>query len=278
MEQTVFKQSYQTRLREGLGLAVYNTGRQQCEPSYTWGPAVRDHYLIHYVASGSGTLQVEEKQHHIKAGDAFLIVPNTLVSYTASKHEPMEYLWVGFNGSDSQRLISFTSLSPEEPVIHIDDHEQVVSLLEYIILAQGSTAYQEARMCGYLYLFLAYLIECAKLPAEGYGAYSYAELALRYIERNYAQHISVDDIAAHVGISRSHLYRVFVKHFSLSPNEYVVRFRITKACSLLSTPLSIAEVAGSVGFDDPLYFSRVFRRIKGISPLAYRKELAQPQP
>ncbi len=271
-EQSQFKQSFQTRLREGLGLAVYNTGHQRCAPSYTWGPAVRDHYLIHYVVAGSGVLTIDGKQHQVSAGDAFLIAPDILVSYTASEQTPWEYLWVGFHGSDSQHLLRLTAFTHERPVICFSDCEQIRLLLESIVNAHGSTAHQEARMCGYLYLFLAHLIECAKKPPqEAEVAYSYAELALRFIERNYAGHITVDDIAAHVGISRSHLYRVFVKQLSLSPNEYVSRFRIARACVLLSTALSVTEVAGSVGFDDPLYFSRVFRRLKGTSPLAYRK-------
>ncbi len=272
-EQTEFKQSFQTRLREGLGLAVYNTGHQRCAPSYTWGPGVRDHYLIHYVVSGCGVLMINGKQHRVCAGDAFLITPDLLACYTASDKNPWEYLWVGFHGSDSQHLLRLTAFSPQSPVVHFSDQEQMRSLLMCIVNAQGGTAHQEARMCGNLYLLLAYLIEYAKKPPqEAEVAYSYAELALRYIERNYAGHITVDDIAAHVGISRSHLYRVFVKHMSLSPNEYVARFRVAKACALLSSPLSVSEVAGSVGFEDPLYFSRVFRRLKGLSPLAYRKE------
>ena len=272
-EQSQFKQSFQTRLREGLGLSVYNTGRQQCAPSYTWGPAVRDHYLIHYVVSGCGVLMIDGKQHRVCAGEAFLIAPNSLVSYTASEQNPWEYLWVGFHGSDSQHLLRLTPFTEEKPVIRCADQEHIRLFLESIVDAQGGTPHQEARMCGHLYLFLAYLIECAKIPPqEAEVGYAYAEHALRYIERNYAGRITVDDIAAHVGISRSHLYRVFVKQLSLSPNEYVARYRISKACALLCTALSVTEVAGSVGFDDPLYFSRVFRRIKGTSPLAYRKE------
>ncbi len=277
MEPTAFKHSFKTRLRESLGLAVYNTGRQQCEPSYLWGPAVRDHYLIHYVISGSGTLFLGNEQHNITAGDAFLVTPGNLVSYIASKHHPWEYLWVGFHGSDAKGLLMLTDFSAQEPVVRFPDGKRMIDLLEQIYNAQGSAAHQEARMCGHLYLFLAYLIECAKKrPNETDASYSYVELAQRYIEHNYSQHLGVDEIASHVGISRSHLYRVFVRHLSLSPNNYVVRFRVAKACALLATPLTIAEVAGSVGFDDPLYFSRVFRSVKGMSPLAYRKELTRP--
>ncbi len=275
MENAVFKHSFKTRLREGFGLAVYNTGRQQCEPAYTWGPAVRDHYLIHYVAGGRGRLFAEGKSYEAGVGDVFLITPERLVSYTADENDPWEYLWVGFAGSDAQGLVSLTGLSAEQPVLHLEDGAQAERLLAAIYEAVGSAAYQETRMCGGLYLFLAFLMEKANTPhPEADSARVYSELAVRYIEHNYSAPIGVDDIAAHVGVSRSHLYRVFIRHLGLSPNDFLTRFRMGKACLLLhDTLLSIGEVAGSVGFSDPLYFSRVFRRFKDMSPSEYKKSV-----
>lgn len=98
----------------------------------------------------------------------------------------------------------------------------------------------------------------------------YIEKALRFIQYNYFHSISVGDIADSVGISRSHLYRLFIEHLSMSPNEYLTRFRIDEACVLLrSQGLSVSEAAFSSGFSDQLYFSRVFKRYKGVPPSKY---------
>ena len=75
-----------------------------------------------------------------------------------------------------------------------------------------------------------------------------------------------------MGISRSHLYRLFMKHISMPPNEYLTRYRIQKASLLLeASNLSVGEAAYSTGFSDQLYFSRVFKKYKGISPSQYSK-------
>ena len=99
------------------------------------------------------------------------------------------------------------------------------------------------------------------------SGYEYVKKSLQFIDYNYSRSIDVDDIAANVGISRSHLYRLFMKHISVPPNEYLTRYRIQKASLLLeSSNLSVGEAAYSTGFSDQLYFSRVFKKYKGLSP------------
>ena len=117
MEKTKF--SFKATLKENLGLAVYNTGYEICESGYKWGPAVRDHYLLHYVRAGKGAYTYCGKTFHLSAGDMFLVFPSTLVSYTADQQEPWEYCWVGFNGTEARRMVQLTSFSEREPVLHL---------------------------------------------------------------------------------------------------------------------------------------------------------------
>ena len=103
------------------------------------------------------------------------------------------------------------------------------------------------------------------------------EKAVQFIQYNYSRSIDVADIASHVGVSRSHLYRVFMRHLGVSPNEYLIRFRINEACSLLRKKrFSIGEISYSVGFQDQLYFSRQFKKLKGVSPSKYLESLGSP--
>ena len=131
-------------------------------------------------------------------------------------------------------------------------------------------------MAGALYLFLASLMELGSLQT-GYAPAppSYAQTALRFIRYNYSHDISIHDIARAVGISRSHLYRLFMESVGLSPTEYLTQFRVNQACALLrNSALSVKEVASSVGFSDPLYFSRVFKKYKGTAPSRYLREIS----
>lgn len=82
----------------------------------------------------------------------------------------------------------------------------------------------------------------------------------------------MQDIARYAGVSRSQLYRAFLAHFDISPHAFLQRYRINEACGLLHRKAyTVTEIANSVGFSDPLYFSRAFKKIKGMSPSAYQK-------
>lgn len=263
---------FRDSLKENIGLSVYNTGYETCDRSYCWGPAVRDHYLIHFVASGRGVFRCGKQEYPITPGGLFLLSPSQLASYQADAEDPWKYIWVGFNGTDARRLVNLTGFTAQEPVLVSSDPAATEALLRRIADASGNTAAADTEMAGYLYLFLAHLIQMHGQSSAPDAHQTYVANALRYIQYNYANDIGVSDIARYVGISRSQLYRAFLQDFGISPHNYLQKYRINEACSLLHDPrYSIAEIAGSVGFNDPLYFSRVFKSIKGCTPTEYQK-------
>ncbi len=271
-----FKYSFKDTLKENTGLAVYNTGYEKCESGYQWGPAVRDHYLLHYVSSGEGTYTCRGEKYALKEGDMFLIFPSEVVQYCAAQANPWEYYWVGFNGADAHRLVAMAGFQADAPVMHAEDTASVRDALMRIYLARGNTPAADVEMAGYLQLFLAALIRRNDMKPAAIGNRTYLAQALKYIQRNYATAIGVSDIADFVGVSRSQLYRAFQTEFRQSPHEYLQKYRINEACTLLrGGELTVAEVAGSVGFNDPLYFSRVFRQTKKCTPTAYQKKAAK---
>ncbi len=266
-----FKYSFKSNVRENLGLTVYNSGIQQCPPMYCWGPAIRDHYLIHYIMSGEGTFTVDTRTYKLHAGQFFIIYPSQVASYFADEYDPWEYAWVGFNGIEAERLLQMTDFSRENPIISYNDSSKLRDHLLNIYTSSGSATHSESQMTGHLYLFLSSLISVSEtVKNNAYGNSAYIEKALKFIQYNYSSDIRVEDIASNVGLSRSHLHRIFVQNLSVSPNEFLIKFRINKACSLLkNSNLSINSIANSVGFNDPLYFSRVFKKIKGTPPSQY---------
>lgn len=277
--QKALKLSFKDTLRENLSLTVYNTGYEKCSSGYTWGPAIRDHYLIHYVISGKGTLNSGGVVYPVKRGELFFVRPSSVVSYAADPDDPWEYCWVGFNGTEADRLIGMTAFAQGPPVAHYANHDQLKRLLLNIYNFHGNNPSNETRMLGFLYLFLSELVGSNEIKASPYSSeHSYLEKAMRYIQRNFCEAISVDNIAEFVGISRSHLYRVFMKNTGISPNEYLSAYRINKACGMLrSSNLKINEIASSVGIQDQLYFSRVFKKHKGVSPSGYLKHFQKSE-
>lgn len=259
-------------------LSVYNVGFQQCDPLYQWGPGIRDHYLIHYVVSGRGFYQIDDTSGDVRTatlnpGDTFLIYPHTKVTYFADASLPWEYYWVGFWGSDASSILTATDFSPESPVIYGDSFsDSIKNHIFKIYEARGNDAFHVAKMTGLLYLTLAQFIKASvKQPITNEASHTYVQKAIDYISYHYSYPVSIDDIADYIGISRSQLFRVFKTHLSKSPKEYLTEFRIRQACTLLKqSSLPIGVIAASVGFENSLYFSKVFSKVQGVPPTIYR--------
>lgn len=158
------KHSFKNTLKENLALAVYNTGYQKCAPGYTWGPALRDHYLLHYIESGEGWYTGGGKTYHLTKGDLFAVFPSQVVCYVADHLDPWEYYWVGFNGTEARRMVQMTGFTHDRPVLRPSSPEDCKSLLLRIYESSGNTPAADACMAGYLYLFLGHLMKRAGTP------------------------------------------------------------------------------------------------------------------
>lgn len=267
-----YKNSYKVSEKELVSLSVYNVGYQKCAPLYQWGPGIRDHYLIHYVISGRGIYQVNGTKYFLKAGDTFLIYPNTEVSYQADDKDPWEYTWVGFNGNDAGFILDATDFSRESPIItNTPDGEALQRQFMHIYEARGNEFDHAVEMTGRLYTALAIFMKKAHHTKKQNTSTSYVQKAVEYISANYSYPITIDNIADYVGLSRSHLFRSFKTVMNQSPKEYLTSYRIRQACFLLANSnLSVTSIAGSVGFENSLYFSKAFHKIRGMSPKEFR--------
>ncbi|MCR5641705.1 MAG: AraC family transcriptional regulator [Lachnospiraceae bacterium] len=273
MEKTdSYKNSYKTTRRELVSLQVYNVGIEKCSASHTWGPGVRDHYLIHVIIRGKGRYRYDHKEYTLSAGDAFLVYPGSLVTYEADAKEPWEYAWVGFNGSDAAVILEATDFTRSEPVIyHVPLQEQLQQQIRRIYEASGNDFNHSVEMTGHLYTLLSTFMHCSMGRSMTNTGQSYVQKSIEYISANYSYPITVEDIAAYVGLSRSQLFRSFRSVLSQSPKEYLTEFRLRQASYLLeSTNLSITAIANSVGFDNSLYFSKTFHRQRNMTPSDYR--------
>lgn len=267
-----YKYSFKNQFRTMASLTVYRTGRQQCASEYSRGQEVRDFYLIHYVIKGCGVYTLNGTSYPVKARQTFLIYPNMPINYQADAADPWEYCWVGFNGADARILMNATGFSPQTPVISVKRPDTMLELLLDIYNARGNLPHEIITMTARLYSLLAFLIEenAGSLPNRTRSGTEHVQRACDYIAAHYAEAISVEDIAIHLGICRSQLYRIFKQHTAMSPQKYLTEFRIRQACNLMAKrQMSVKDVAFSVGFEDPLYFSTVFKASIGKNPSQY---------
>ena len=126
-------------------------------------------------------------------------------------------------------------------------------------------------MTARLYSLLSYLVQTTqRRKKSGEDGQDCALLAAEYIIGHYEEPLTVEGLAAYVSVSHSSLYRRFVKRFQISPKRFLLEYRIERACIMLTeTECSIQEISNSVGFEDPFYFSRAFKEVKGVSPRQY---------
>lgn len=266
---SIYKHSM-TLERRTASLYVQNTGCQQCPPNYGWGPGVRNHFLLHHVVRGRGVFHCQNKRYELSAGDTFLIYPETTIHYHADAEEPWEYVWVGFSGLDAQAYMEQTDFTPEEPVFRGEDSQRLKELMESIYGSYGTSSWEQLEMSARLYTLLSYLVKNAQRRGRPQEDTDCARIAAEYIINHYEEPITVEGLAAYTSVSHSSLYRRFIKRFQISPKRFLMEYRIERACALLAdTNCSVQEISNSVGFEDPFYFSRAFKEVKGLSPRQY---------
>ncbi len=244
----LFNFSYRN-IYDNIELNLYTCGYDICKSGHSYGPAVRSGYLIHIILSGKGIYRGNNQEHQLKAGDGFLIYPDELIYYEADQDEPWEYIWVGFTGT------------------------KVNSAIHDIIEATKLNSNKNLKIISTLYQFLYILLE--EFPKQvdeiKITPKMYVEEALAYIQSHYQEDLSVQKIAEHLAIDRSYFHRMFKKYTKLSPQEYILNFKIEKAVVLLTTTdLKIGDIARSVGYPNTLLFSKTFKKIKKETPTNYR--------
>ena len=264
-----------------IDLGMYQYGYEQCEPGHSFGPATRNHYLFHYIISGTGTLMAdnakgETQTYSIKSGQGFLIFPGQITTYIADQNLPWEYVWIEFDGLRVKEALDLTELSVNTPVYHShskDLREQLMNEMLYIVHHAKESPFH---LIGHLYLFLDYLTQSAKskkLVQSSKMSDYYIKEAINYIEQNFQNNITIEDIAAICGINRSYFGKIFRNSIGRSPQEFLMNYRMVKATELLKlTSLSIAEIGSAVGYENQLHFSRAFKTIYGISPREWRNQ------
>jgi AraC-like DNA-binding protein len=262
-------------------LYVLFSGESQTKPSHMIGPKVYDFYLMHHVLSGSGTFSYEGGHCVVSAGQSFIIHPEQLISYASSESNPWRYRWTAFEGSHAGRLVSGAGLSKQTPIIDTGRNPRVSVLFNSIARSfriGGGAAH--LRAAGYLYLLFAEfgsMLNADEASAQHRGSDGEAliQQVIRYLSTQYAEPVSIEDMADMLGYNRAYLSRLFKQQTGITPVTFLLKLRIDKAHLLLRErlELTIEQIAASVGFQDPLYFSKQFRRFYGQSPTAYREAM-----
>ena len=267
--------SYYQAIRQGLferDVAVISTGnyRDLSEPFLTNRQIGREDWQILCVTKGTGKACIDGRWVPLTAGDCILFKPGKAQCYVFGGEDLAEYWYIHFCGKRIPILIE--EIGVPTGLFHIENTSSFVAICNYLMKEiqfknDLSFYYFEARMLQ-LFVMLARVggrNQTIHDPRIGQViAYMYSHISESLTTKNYAELLHV---------SENYLIRLFTSNTGISPGDYFMNIKINNAISLLeSTKKSISEIADSLGFSDPLYFSRVFRKRVGVSPRAFRNK------
>lgn len=243
-------------------------------PTY-WQKGRRD-YQILYVANGKTHFWFDGKKEIVSAGYMVLYKPEEIQKYVYYLEDNPEVFWIHFTGSDVKNILAYHGISLDEHVFYCGVLPDYKALFRKII--------QELQLCRYGYedyiasLFNDILLLVDRQQHEQKkttgNVQEQIERAAAYFNENYNTKISIDDYAESLHISTNWFIHNFKQYAGMSPAQYILSLRMVNAQSLLErTTYNIKEISEIVGYENPLYFSRVFKKEIGKSPAQYRKEM-----
>ncbi len=242
----------------------------------TYRPRGRIDYQILYIASGKGHFFFEDdKEVIVSAGHMVLYRPKEMQKYIYYEEDQTEVYWVHFTGGDVKNILKTHLFPTKDHVIYsgvVPEYQQVFRKM-----------IQELQLCksdyeNYLSLLLYELLIMVERQQNELKSITSTiqkdiEYATYYFNENYNKDINIDKFAASINMSTCWFIRNFKQYNKITPMAYILSIRIANAQNLLeTTSYNVTEIASIIGYDNALYFSRLFKKQTGLSPTEYRKQ------
>ena len=243
----------------------------------TWRPKGRLDYQLLYVASGKAHFFFGKEEQIVTAGHMVLYLPRQEQHYEYYAKDKPEVYWVHFTGSQVKNLLNHFEIPITGNVFYSGAPSAYQELFKEMIheLQTCRVGFEELLEMYLRQLFL--LIQRVRVeqkPTVNTFIQEEMEYALRYFREHWNEPIVIEDYAQTRGMSVSWFLRNFKQTTNTSPMQFILSLRINNAVHLLeSTNYNVTEIGAIVGYDNPLYFSRIFKKQIGVSPSDYRKLL-----
>lgn len=250
-------------------ITITNVGLQLKNPDHSFGPVARQQWILQYCFGGKGYLVINGVKHTVSEGDVFLIPSGIPAHYFADSSNPYTYYWAGIVGSNAEYILDKCKLTPISPV---RKYPEILPLFELLFETTKKNTPKSKLLClSVLYNILSELSDEEKAREKGS---EYIEKALRIISENYAEDLTVESVAKKLNLARGYFSELFSRYMNVTAVEYIINYRISRACKFLKEGKNVTETAILCGFNDPSNFSVRFKKVTGMTPLQYKKLMA----
>ena len=244
------------------------TGISYCDETYY---ILREHSsltCIEYVVSGEGTVNCNSRTVYPQQGDMYILPKGARHEYYSDAENPWTKIWLNIKGNLAEYLLSAYELN-NKTVIRSCDGSKFIYDIQKICADKSLSPYEIQSNCAEVFFRLMQFIALHNKDDK----FSEALMLKEYIDKNAANELTLKQMSDFISHSVSQTVRIFKKEYGVTPYEYMLSKRIELAKMMLkSTNMKVKDISSCVGFSDEHYFSLIFRKRMGISPLQYRKE------
>ncbi len=243
----------------------------------TLRPRGRLDYQLIYVVSGKAHFHFNDKEEIVTAGHMVLYRPKEPQKYEYYLQDQTEVYWVHFTGGNVKNLIRSYGIEDNQKIFYcgssLEYQNHFRLMIEELQLCRDNYPEMlEMHLRQILITLHRQLKSDTKI--ENNMLAEEMDKAMLYLNKHYNEDISIEEFSSSLGMSTSWFIRNFKQYAGSTPMQYLLSIRIVNAENLLeNTDYNLTEISRIIGYDNPLYFSRIFKKQKGLSPSEYRKNL-----
>lgn len=243
-------------------------------------PRIVSNYHLLYIASGKAHFYFnanDDTETTVSAGNMVLLRPHDYEHYVCSGQDHSEIFWVHFSGTDVDSFLQHHGIAKDQRMISTGTSAEFKRLFRQMIVdtQRKKPFYEESIALTLEYLFVLIHREIIELSESIDTVHDEIIQAFHYFADNYNRDICIEEYAEEHHMSTQWFIKRFKQYTKMTPKEYIVSVRMSHAQTLLEQTLyTISEIASIVGYDNPLYFSRVFKKQFGLPPNRYRAEFS----
>ena len=233
-----------------------------------------DDNLLIYCLDGKGKIRVNQKNIAVNSGDLIVLPRGTAHQYASSLNYPWTIYWCHFEGELADHFIDHLQTPKQKPVVRLGLHSSLVSEFDALLEARHSSYHLNAfiNAANQLRQILTHIALLQPLVRNQDADSFNLEKIHSLMQARIHEQLDIDTMAASVNLSKFHFIKKYKDATGTTPINHFIQLKIERACHLLDiSTKTIAEVAFMVGYEDAYYFSRIFRKVMGISPTQYRK-------